>query len=85
MKESPPPITPVTGYRQLNEADLAVMNEIKAMGEKVNELLNWVANRNPQANGISLEVDLRWVAIARTDLQQGFMALTRSIAQPTTF
>lgn len=30
-------------------------------------------------------VDRRWLSIARTDLQKGFMALTRSVAQPTTF
>lgn len=30
-------------------------------------------------------IDRRWLSIARTDLQKGFMALTRSVAQPTTF
>ena len=30
-------------------------------------------------------IDRRWTAIARTDLQKGFMALTRAIAKPTTF
>lgn len=30
-------------------------------------------------------LDMRWVSIAKTDLQRGFMALVRSIAQPTTF
>ena len=29
--------------------------------------------------------DPRWAAIAKTDLQKGFMALTRAVAQPTTF
>jgi len=27
----------------------------------------------------------RWAALARTDLQRGFMALTRAVAQPTSF
>lgn len=27
----------------------------------------------------------RWIAIAKTDLQTGLMALTRTVAQPTTF
>ena len=27
----------------------------------------------------------RWLSIARTDLQTGLMALTRAVAQPTTF
>ena len=30
-------------------------------------------------------VDQRWVAIAKTDLQKGFMALIRSVAKPETF
>ena len=30
-------------------------------------------------------LDQRWVSIGATDLQTGFMALTRAIAQPTTF
>lgn len=30
-------------------------------------------------------MDKRWGAIARTELQQGFMALTRAVAQPTNF
>lgn len=29
--------------------------------------------------------DKRWSSIARTQLQQGFMALIRSIAKPETF
>lgn len=30
-------------------------------------------------------LDQRWVAIGKTDLQKGLMALTRAVAQPTTF
>jgi hypothetical protein len=30
-------------------------------------------------------IDQRWVAIAKTHLQQGFMAATRAIAQPEFF
>jgi hypothetical protein len=29
--------------------------------------------------------DQRWVAIAKTDLQKGFMALVRAVAQPESF
>lgn len=29
--------------------------------------------------------DNRWLAIGKTDLQKGFMAVIRSIAKPTTF
>ena len=30
-------------------------------------------------------LDQQWVAIAKTDLQTGFMAAVRAVAQPTTF
>ena len=30
-------------------------------------------------------IDKRWLAIAKTDLQKGFMSLVRSIAKPETF
>lgn len=30
-------------------------------------------------------LDQRWIAIGKTNLQQGFNALTRAIAQPTAF
>jgi hypothetical protein len=67
----------ITGYRQLNEAEAALMNEIKAEGVKIGELvekLRWTEG-----------LDHRWVSIGATDLQTGLMALTRSVAQPTTF
>ena len=31
------------------------------------------------------DMDARWAAIAKTNLQQGFMALTRSVAKPDFF
>ena len=30
-------------------------------------------------------LDQRWISIGSTDLQRGFMAVMRGIAQPTTF
>lgn len=30
-------------------------------------------------------IDQRWISIGATDLQRGFMAIVRGIAQPTTF
>jgi len=53
------------------------MNQVKEMAGAVGDFLE-VMEQDPT-------VDKRWVAIAKTQLQQGFMALTRSIAQPTTF
>ncbi|MEI6160000.1 MAG: hypothetical protein WCP77_09220 [Roseococcus sp.] len=70
---TPPPIT---GYRGLSAADVAAMNEIKAKASEVETLI--VRMR-------AIGADPRWAAIAETDLQKGFMSLTRAIAKPTSF
>lgn len=67
----------ITGYRQLNETEAALMNEIKAEGVKLGELVAKLR----ATDGL----DQRWVSIGATDLQTGLMALTRGVAQPTTF
>jgi len=67
----------ITGYRELSQAEIDLMNEIKAQGVRLNELV--VKLRN--ADGL----DQRWVSIGATDMQTGLMALTRAVAQPTTF
>lgn len=67
----------VTGYRQLNEAEAALMNEIKAHGVSLGELVAKLR----ATDGL----DQRWVSIGATDLQTGTMALVRAVAQPTTF
>lgn len=67
----------VTGYRQLNPTEAAIMNDIKSHGVQLWELV---------AKLRSIEgIDQRWVSVGATDLQTGLMALTRSVARPTTF
>jgi hypothetical protein len=67
----------ITGYRDLTQEEINLMNMIKGLAEKAGAELKIVAD--------TPGVDQRWVAIAKTHLQQGFMALTRSVAKPTTF
>lgn len=67
----------ITGYRQLNEAEAALMNEIKARGVELGQLVDKLR----KTEGI----DQRWASVGATDLQTGLMALTRSVAKPTTF
>jgi len=67
----------ITGYRQLNEAEAALMNEIKARGVELGELVDKLR----KTEGI----DQRWASVGATDLQTGLMALTRSVEKPTTF
>lgn len=82
----------ITGYRQLSEAEVALMNEGKALAEQCGA---WVAKLRTHpdvtrtqapAGPLDLQpLDQRWVSIGATDLQRGFMAVIRGIAQPTTF
>lgn len=67
----------ISGYRDLTQQEIDLMNEIKEKGHEVGELVE----RLRSLAGI----DQRWVSIGATDLQTGLMALTRSVAQPTTF
>ena len=67
----------ITGYRQLSEADAALINEIKARGLELGDL---VAKLRATEG-----LDQRWISVGATDLQTGLMALTRGVAQPTTF
>lgn len=67
----------ITGYRQLNDDEVALMNDIKEYGIELGNLVQKLRDRP--------ELDRRWISIGATDLQTGLMALTRSIAQPTTF
>lgn len=88
----------VTGYRQLNEIEAALMNEIKAIGAQFDTVARKVtahvsaqtiAATNAQDKDEIARIDdaqpHRWVAIARTDAQTATMALVRAVAQPTTF
>ena len=68
---------PITGYRTLTEAEIAAMNEGKAIAVQVGEWIDRLM--------AAPETDKRWVAIGKTHLQQGFMAALRGVAQPTTF
>lgn len=68
----------IKGYRDLSAAEIADMNEAKGLAETVGDLCKKFAMERPN-------VDKRWLAIAQTDLQKGFMALVRSIARPDTF
>lgn len=67
----------ITGYHVLSEAEVTVINEVKQIAICVGEVCDQVSTIGG--------VDHRWLNIARTDLQKGFMALVRSIAKPETF
>ena len=73
----------ITGYRQLSEAEVALMNEGKALAEQCGAYIAKLRKLTPENTDTPL--DQRWISIGVTDLQKGFMAVIRGIAQPTTF
>ena len=76
----------ITGYRQLTEAEVALMNEGKALAEHCGAYIAKLRGAVIQRDGCPDSVlDQRWISIGATDLQKGWMCITRGIAQPTTF
>ena len=67
----------IKGYRELDESEIELMNEIKSHGIALEILITRLMNNE--------SIDKRWVAIGKTHLQQGLMALTRSVANPDFF
>lgn len=67
----------ISGYRELDAAEIDAMNRVKAKAEEVGALL-------AELGGMP-GLDGRALAIARTELQTGFMWAVRAIARPTTF
>ncbi len=65
----------IKGYRDLSSDEIEAINNIKEKEILVGEL--WL-NLNQYIEGI----DKRWLALAKTHLQEGFMALTRAVAKP---
>lgn len=76
----------ITGYRQLSETEVALMNEGKALAEQCGAYIAKLRTRPPVgAKGELPALDQRWISIGATDLQRGFMSVIRGIAQPTSF
>ncbi len=67
---------PVAGYRPQREETIALVNENKAIEERVLRRMDVLAAMRPGT------LDGRWYAIARTQIEQGFMALSRALFQP---
>lgn len=67
----------IKGYRELSQAEIDAMNEIKTMGAQIGALVEKLRAQDG--------LDQRWISIGATDMQKGLMALTRGVAQPTFF
>jgi hypothetical protein len=72
----------ISGYRELSQDELALIEKVKQAAQAVAALVEEVETGS---NSGGIDVDKGWVSIAKTDLQKGFMALTRSVARPDSF
>jgi hypothetical protein len=75
----------ISGYRELDEVEIDLMNDIKEFDRKLMRLIE----RLQQINQTELDRGsekgreaARWLAIGKTQVQQGTMALTRAVALP---
>jgi len=78
----------ITGYRELTQEEIDLMNKIKAKGAELAELIEEVKNvhiTHPDQLLVSQSDAHRWASIARTHFQEGCMALTRAVAKPGFF
>lgn len=90
----------ISGYRELDQEEIDLMNEIKALGPQVENVLKKVeehvanqrhaiAGGSPTASVDEQRMDNatpeRFLALAKTDIQTGLMYATRAVAQPEFF
>ena len=67
----------ITGYRDLSQEEIDLMNEGKELAEQCGNFLEKLAALK--------ESDKRAVALGKTYMQTGFMWAIRGVARPTTF
>lgn len=65
---------PVAGYRPQPDEAIALVNENKKIEEQILRLLDSMKTNS--------DFDQRWLAIGRTHIEQGFMAINRSVFKP---
>jgi hypothetical protein len=71
----------ITGYRELSREEIDLINVIKKYATGVGGIVFSLKADGVKPNS----VDQRWLSIAETDLQKGFMSLVRSITKPESF
>jgi len=78
----------ISGYRELDQAEIDLMNEIKSLGEEIGSVVEKLERTTIIRDGLNTGeplFDLRWVEAGKMDLQKGVMSLIRSVAKPGTF
>lgn len=83
-----PMVDKVSGYRRLTDAELALVNKIKALGSEVESLYDAAVevaserSKETPENPREYSESLRAAALAKTNFQQGAMWLIRAVAAP---
>lgn len=67
----------IKGYRDLTQEEIDLMNEVKTKGAELGVLIEKLDNMD--------EIDKEWLSSGRLLVQQGLMAVTRSITRPDFF
>lgn len=81
----------IKGYRELNQDEIDLMNEIKEAGIRIGALVDKVNRINSATDDedfaelVTRSQAMRWTAEAKADLQKGLMCLTRAVAKPEFF
>ena len=65
---------PVSGYKPQSQASVGLVNVNKQAEERILRIIDDLA----QTDG----VDGRWLAIGKTQIEQGFMAVNRAVFRP---
>lgn len=68
---------PVSGYQPQSDENVAIVNMNKQMEEYLLRMVDALSGDTG-----NLSVDKRWLSIARTSFEQGFMAMNRAVFQP---
>lgn len=71
----------IEGYRDLQQDEIDLMNDIKEAEIQVAEVWKHVI-RQGEDSEVAATLDLRWANIAKTHFQEGFSALVRAVAKP---
>jgi hypothetical protein len=70
---------PVQGYQSQPQSKIVIVNANKEVEERVLRILDTLKGLGPE------HVDQRWLAIGRTKIEEGFMAVNRAVFQPQRF
>jgi hypothetical protein len=75
----------ISGYRELSQEEIDLINRIKAFGPQLEELVNALETFVHSQPGDTPGNPLSWLYSGKFALQKGLMFLTRAIARPTFF